>query len=170
MRPWTIIVEFETLGGKDEAFATLIRDHARRTRDEPGCLRFEVVRPVNRDGTPLANRFVVNELFANGRRGRARETIRAWPDGASVRASAQVASFIWATALDEARPQEGLTPDELTRRTTASAGAAARRQEAEYDQSDSGGRGRIVLCRLLHRMRLAPHQRQRLVKRSQTSS
>lgn len=114
MRPWTIIVEFETLDGKDEAFATLIRDHARRTRDEPGCLRFEVVRPVNRDGTPLANRFVVNELFANEAAVAAHENnprMAGWREASAPLLKSR--RLIWATALDEAQPQEGLTPEEL---------------------------------------------------------
>jgi quinol monooxygenase YgiN len=43
-----------------------IRDHAERTRsEEPGFLRFEVVWPVERDGTPIPNRIMVSELYAD---------------------------------------------------------------------------------------------------------
>ena len=61
-----IIVEFETLEGREEEFTAAIRDHAERTRaEEPGCLRFEVIKPIERDGTPIPNRVMVNELYAD---------------------------------------------------------------------------------------------------------
>ena len=59
-----IIVEFETLDGQEDAFLALIREHAAKTlAEEPGCLRFEVIKPVERNGTPVANRVMVNELY-----------------------------------------------------------------------------------------------------------
>jgi (4S)-4-hydroxy-5-phosphonooxypentane-2,3-dione isomerase len=59
-----IIVEFETLAGHEDHFTRLISEHARLTlQEEPGCLRFEVIKPVNRDGTPVPNKVMVNELF-----------------------------------------------------------------------------------------------------------
>jgi autoinducer 2-degrading protein len=61
-----IIVEFETADGSEPEFMRLISEHARLTREEePGCLRFEVIKPVNRDGTPIPNKVMVNELYAD---------------------------------------------------------------------------------------------------------
>lgn len=108
MRQWTIIVEFETVEGRFDEFAAIMRDHARRTlAEEPGCLRFEVTRPVERDGTPIPNGLIVNELYedeaavttheANPRLSALRATIK--PMLASRRQ-------IWATALDEEAEQK----------------------------------------------------------------
>jgi autoinducer 2-degrading protein len=61
-----IIVEFETLPGREAEFLAVIREHARRTlEEEPGCLRFEVIRPVEADGAAVPNRVLVNELYAD---------------------------------------------------------------------------------------------------------
>ena len=66
MTALTIIVEFETREGREDEFITLIREHARKTlEEEPGCLRFEVIKPIERDGTPIPNNVMVNELYAN---------------------------------------------------------------------------------------------------------
>ncbi len=66
MAEMAIIVEFETKPGSEEAFIAHISDHARRTlAEEPGCLRFEVIKPIERDGTPIPNRVLVNELYAD---------------------------------------------------------------------------------------------------------
>lgn len=66
MRKIAIIVEFEALDGQEEAFLALIREHAAKTlTEEPGCLRFEVIKPVERDGTPVPNRVMVNELYTD---------------------------------------------------------------------------------------------------------
>lgn len=62
----TIIVEFETIEGKSAEFERIMLDHARRTlHEEPGCLRFEVIRPVNEAGTPRETALIVNELYAD---------------------------------------------------------------------------------------------------------
>jgi autoinducer 2-degrading protein len=61
-----IIVEFETVDGSEAEFTRVIGEHARLTRDEePGCLRFEVIKPINRDGTPIPNKVMVDELYAD---------------------------------------------------------------------------------------------------------
>ncbi|MFY7962047.1 MAG: putative quinol monooxygenase [Elsteraceae bacterium] len=66
MTKMAIIVEFETLPGKEEEFLANIREHARATlAEEPGCLRFEVIKPVERDGAPIPNKVMVNELYAD---------------------------------------------------------------------------------------------------------
>ena len=33
--------------------------------EEPGCLRFEVLKPVDADGAPIHNRMMVSELYAD---------------------------------------------------------------------------------------------------------
>jgi quinol monooxygenase YgiN len=61
-----IIVEFEALENQEAAFLEVISEHARKTlEEEPGCVRFEVIRPVERDGTPIPRRIIVNELYAD---------------------------------------------------------------------------------------------------------
>lgn len=62
----TIIVEFETVDGAEAEFTRVIIEHARRTlQEEPGCLRFEVVQPMDAEGRPLPNQLMVNELYAD---------------------------------------------------------------------------------------------------------
>ena len=62
----SIIVEYETEDGRENEFASLIKDHARRTLfEEPGCLRFEVLKPVDSDGRPIPNLMMVSELYAD---------------------------------------------------------------------------------------------------------
>lgn len=66
MTEMTIIVEFETLEGAEPEFTRLICEHASRSRaEEPGCLRFDVVKPVDGDGAPLPNRIVITETYAD---------------------------------------------------------------------------------------------------------
>ena len=61
-----IIVEVETRPGCEEEYLVLIREHARLTlQEEEGCLRFEIVKPIERDGTPIPNRILINELYAD---------------------------------------------------------------------------------------------------------
>ncbi|HWL70722.1 MAG TPA: antibiotic biosynthesis monooxygenase [Geminicoccus sp.] len=61
-----IIVEFDTLDGQEAEFTRLISEHARLTlEEEEGCLRFEVIKPIERDGTPIPNKVMVNELYAD---------------------------------------------------------------------------------------------------------
>jgi quinol monooxygenase YgiN len=59
-----IIVEFDILEGREEEFTRLISEHARLTlEEEEGCLRFEVIKPIERNGTPIPNKLIVNELY-----------------------------------------------------------------------------------------------------------
>jgi quinol monooxygenase YgiN len=115
MTQLTIIVEFETLDGQEEAFTALMRDHARKTlNEEPGCLRFEVIKPVERDGTPVPNRVMVNELYADEAAVTAHEANPRMP-GLREATGPLLKSrrLIMARALD-ARPEEtGLTPAQL---------------------------------------------------------
>jgi autoinducer 2-degrading protein len=62
----SIIVEYETQEGREQEFASLIKDHARRTLfEEEGCLRFEVLKPVDAGGRPIPDRMMVSELYAD---------------------------------------------------------------------------------------------------------
>ena len=57
MAEMTIIVEFETLEGAEPEFIRIISDHAQRTlNEEPGCLRFDVIKPLGEDGQSLPNK------------------------------------------------------------------------------------------------------------------
>ncbi len=60
-----LIVEYETRPGNEAAFLETMRAHATAClAEEPGCLRFEVLQPIDENGKPVANRFLANELFA----------------------------------------------------------------------------------------------------------
>lgn len=66
MRRLALIVEYETKQGNEAKFDTVLREHARACLDEePGCLRFEVLRPLDENGKPIPNRFMANELFSD---------------------------------------------------------------------------------------------------------
>ncbi len=115
MTQLTIIVEFETLDGSEEAFTALMRDHARKTlNEEPGCLRFEVIKPVERDGTPVPNRLMVNELYADEAAVTAHEANPRMP-GLREATGPLLKSrrLIMARALDVQPEETGLTPDQL---------------------------------------------------------
>lgn len=62
-----VLVEYEIHDGQAEALTALMSEHARLTlAEEPGCLRFELVRPMERDGTEIPNRLILTELYATG--------------------------------------------------------------------------------------------------------
>ena len=115
MPEMTIIVEFETLDGREAEFAALMREHARRTlHEERGCLRFEVIKPVEADSTPIPNRLVVNELYTDAT---ALAEHQNNPRMERLRAAAdpliKSRRRILARALDEEVEDAGLAPDEL---------------------------------------------------------
>ena len=65
MESLALIVEYETHPGNEEVFLEVMRAHAKAClAEEPGCLRFEVLRPIDENGQPIPNRFMANELFA----------------------------------------------------------------------------------------------------------
>ena len=43
--------------------APIIREHARRALEEPGCGRFDVPQPLNRDGAPDETRVILCEVY-----------------------------------------------------------------------------------------------------------
>ncbi len=115
MTQLTIIVEFETLDGSEEAFTALIRDHARKTlNEESGCLRFEVIKPVERDGTPVPDKVMVNELYADEAALTAHEANPRMP-GLREATGPLLKSrrLILARALDSQPEEIGVRPEQL---------------------------------------------------------
>jgi (4S)-4-hydroxy-5-phosphonooxypentane-2,3-dione isomerase len=111
----SIIVEYETHDGREEEFTALIKDHARRTLfEEPGCLRFEVLKPVDTDGSPIPNRLMVSELYADhaavaAHNGNPRlATVRSVL-GSLVKSRRLILSELVSDQAD----QQGLTPEQL---------------------------------------------------------
>lgn len=115
MPEMTIIVEFETVDGREDEFLAVIRDHARRTLlEEPGCLRFEVIKPVAQDGTPIPNKVMVNELYADQAAVTAHDKgPRRGSLAATVAPMLKSRRLILARSLTEKADDDGLTPDEL---------------------------------------------------------
>jgi autoinducer 2-degrading protein len=61
-----IHVEFRLNPGAHAAFDTLIREHARLTQsEEPGCERFDVLQPMNQDGSKDESRIMLVEVYAD---------------------------------------------------------------------------------------------------------
>lgn len=66
MDEYSIIIEYETEEGREEEFVRLLKDHARRSLEEDsGCTRFDILKPVERTGVPVANRVIVTGWFSN---------------------------------------------------------------------------------------------------------
>ena len=114
MAQMTIIVEFETHDGSEEQFLSLLRDHALRTRqEEPGCLRFDIFRPLGEDRAPIANRILLSELYADEAALAAHQRNPRLPRfRAAAAALLKSRRLMLGKALD-APNQEGLTPDQL---------------------------------------------------------
>jgi quinol monooxygenase YgiN len=109
-----IIVEYELHEGREAEFTSLIKDHARRTLfEEDGCLRFEVLKPVDTDGRPIPNRMMVSELYADQT---ALDLHRDNPRMAILRGAMgpllKSRELTLAEIVDEPE-EEGLTPAEL---------------------------------------------------------
>ena len=111
----TIIVEFETVEGAAAEFERIITDHARRTlHEERGCLRFEVVRPLDASGRPDPDRLVVDELYADEAAVAAhRANPRMAPLLAAMAPLIKAERRIEAHALSQSQIDEGKRPDEL---------------------------------------------------------
>lgn len=61
-----IIVEYDIAAGKEDELTAIVAEHAGATlAEEPGCLRFELIRPVERNGTAIANKLMLSELYAS---------------------------------------------------------------------------------------------------------
>jgi autoinducer 2-degrading protein len=111
----TIIVEFETLEGAEPEFIRIISDHAQRTlHEEPGCLRFDVIKPLGEDGEVLPNKVIVNELYADAAAVTAhRANPRMGPLGAATKPLLKSRRMILAKSLAERHVDQGLLPSEL---------------------------------------------------------
>lgn len=60
----SIVVEFTIKPGSFTAFDAHMREHATATlAEEPGCERFDVLQPLNEDGTPDTNRIMLVEIY-----------------------------------------------------------------------------------------------------------
>lgn len=115
MPQMSIIVEYETQEGREDEFAALIQDHARRTLiEEPGCLRFEVLKPVDEGGAPIPNRMMVCELYADEAAAKAhgdnpRLTSLRTAFGALLKSRRPVLAKV----VDNHIADDGMTPEEL---------------------------------------------------------
>lgn len=111
----TIIVEFETIEGKSAEFEHIMIDHARRTlNEEPGCLRFEVIRPLDDAGAPRETALIVNELYADDAAVAAhRANPRMGLLGDTIRPLLKSRRLIQAVSVKESLPEEGKRPEEL---------------------------------------------------------
>ena len=110
-----VIVEYETNEGCHEALVASLRDHARRTlHEEPGCLRFEVLQPIDEDGKPIANRLMVDELYASEAAFAAHKANPRMP-GLQARNAPLLTSrrVIPAHSLDVEPMDEGIQPEDL---------------------------------------------------------
>lgn len=59
-----IMVDFKIKPGCWEAFNAHMRGHAAKTlAEEPGCERFDVLQPLNDDGTPDHGRLMLCEIY-----------------------------------------------------------------------------------------------------------
>lgn len=110
----SVIVEFEIHEGREAEFTALIREHARRTLfEEEGCLRFEVLKPVDDNGAPIPGRLMVSELYADRT---AVDRHKGNPRLAIVRAAyaplIKSRRLVQAEILDEP-DEESLMPEEL---------------------------------------------------------
>jgi autoinducer 2-degrading protein len=111
----SIIVEYEIREGQEEELTALLKDHARRTLfEEPGCLRFDVLKPVDDGGDPIADRIMVSELYVD------EVAVAAHGDNprlASLRAVIapliRSRRVVKANVISEPAEEAGMTPEEL---------------------------------------------------------
>lgn len=111
----TIIVEFETVEGAAAEFTRIITEHARRTlQEEPGCLRFEVVKPIDTDGRTKPDHLVVNELYADQAAVEVhRSTTRMASLAATIKPLVKSRRLIQAQAMRDAAFENGIRPEDL---------------------------------------------------------
>ena len=93
----------------------MIKDHARRTLvEEPGCLRFEVLRPVDANGAPVAEQDDGERTLCRPGRGHG---ARQQPRLAGLRTALgpllKSRKLTIAEIVDGQAQETGLAPDEL---------------------------------------------------------
>ena len=60
----TVIVEYEVEPADKPKLVEIINAHARRTlNEEPGCIWFDLVQPIDQAGNPADDRLVIFELY-----------------------------------------------------------------------------------------------------------
>lgn len=66
MEKLSLVVEYETKPSHLAEFLAIMQTHARAGLvEEPGCLRFEILRPLDESGDPIPNRVMANEMFTD---------------------------------------------------------------------------------------------------------
>lgn len=59
-----VVVEFRIKPGSFAAFDAIIREHARLTlQEEPGCERFDILQPLDKDGARDESRIMLCEVY-----------------------------------------------------------------------------------------------------------
>lgn len=111
-----VIVEYEIEDGQAEAFRALIVDHARRTlEEEQGCLRFEVLEPVDRDGHAIEHRMMVSELYSSALAlARHEQNPRLDRLHAAMAPLIRSRRLVTARVLDHRPAEEGIRPENLS--------------------------------------------------------
>ena len=62
----TVIAEFDVAAGAYTAFAHIMREHARVTKEtEPGCTRFDVIRVTTSEGQTDESKLVLVESYTS---------------------------------------------------------------------------------------------------------
>lgn len=116
MAEMTIVVEYDIAEGSEEAFKALISEHAAATlREEPGCLRFDVLKPVGADGEPLANKLMLVEIYADEEAVAAHRANPRMPSvREAVRPHLKSDRLVLAHSLREKADEQGIRPENLS--------------------------------------------------------
>lgn len=62
--PVAIVVEYTAVHRKEAELLNMLQNHAHLTqKEEPGCLFFGVLRPVDRHGAPVPDRILLTEFY-----------------------------------------------------------------------------------------------------------
>ena len=112
----TVIVEFEIEEGRAAEFRALIIEHARRTlEEEQGCLRFEVLEIIDRDGSAAPGHIMAHEVyasrlaFAQHEQNPRLERVRA-----AMAPLVKSRRLVLARVIDHRPAEEGIRPENLT--------------------------------------------------------
>lgn len=63
-QPIVIVVEYTAVHGKERELLKDLLQHAQLTKEEePGCLRFDVLKPVDGTGAPIPDHILLTELY-----------------------------------------------------------------------------------------------------------
>ncbi|MDI6027795.1 antibiotic biosynthesis monooxygenase [Corticibacterium sp. UT-5YL-CI-8] len=111
----TIIVDYDIVDGSEETFTSLIKEHAAATlREEPGCLRFDVVKPLDDGGAPVANKLMLVEVYADDAAVAAHKQNPRLPGVRDAAKPLLVSQRLMLTqSLNEKIAEEGIRPENL---------------------------------------------------------